>query len=260
MTNADLIVTRSLIGQAEDLAKEHELFKQQYVIAGRAALYGLLQKIMKLSEAFDASADKEDLIKLMRAQLLNDYGIKTQDNSSDASVLVRFVTRADRKAAHVYARAIESAKANGIKSTDFVNYVKEKGGIERIRCNGVDPAAAALTKKNELEARQNMWEFLRLRSELPFATFRLGMGKLPVERAECYLQYLVAVRRGDEYRIVSALDIDDEQELKLLAPLQQVVAERLAIDKEALEKMRRAVNSKKKVFENNQEIAEGEVK
>ena len=138
MPNKNLIVLNPLVSRAEDLAKEHEHIYKKYVVPGRLKLYGLLQKIMQLSEAIDASADKDQLINHMRIQLKNKHQIKTQDNSSAEAVLVRFVTRADRKSAHVYARSIETAKTNGVKSSDFVNYVKEKGGIERIREKGVE--------------------------------------------------------------------------------------------------------------------------
>lgn len=244
MENYNLVVTKSLIGQAEDLAKEHDQLNEKYIIAGRIALYELLQKIMKLSEAFDASVDKSDLIKLMRVDLQEKYGIKTQDNTSEASVLVRFITRAERKTTHVYARAIEAAKANGINSENFVEYVQQQGGIERIRATGVDPKTKSANEKAELEARQRLWEFLRLREEAPFARFKKSAGLLPGDRGAGSLQYFVAARRGDEYRVLSALDIDDELELKILAPLQNAVVEHLAKDPGALVKLRDSVKVK----------------
>ena len=245
MKNTNLVVTKSLIGQAEDLAKEHEVFNQQYVVAGRAALYGLLQKIMQLSEAFDSSSDKADLIKLMRVELQEKHGIKTQDNSSPDTVLVRYITRADRKTAHVYARAIETTKANGITSDGFIEYVQEQGGIERIRAIGVDPETKSAKQKAEFEAKQHLWEFLRLRSEAPFARFKRPEGVLPGDRGAGSLHYFVAARRGDEYRVLSALDINDELELKLLAPLQHAVEVQLEIDPDALVKLHDSIEAKK---------------
>lgn len=259
MTNKNLIVVKPLITQAEDLAKEHELIHQQYVVPGRLALYGLLQKIMQLSEAFDASPDKDDLIKFMRIKL-QESRIKTQDNTPADAVLVRFVTRADRKAAHVYARAIETAKANGVPSTDFIKFVQEQGGIERIRSNAANPKPAALSEQEARDVREAMWEFLRLRSEMPFARFKPSRGTLPGDRGPGVLQYLIASRNGDEYRVISALEVDDELEHKLLAPLQKAVAERMAKDKNALDKMRQAVDRIKNRSDELQDAPAGDGK
>lgn len=259
MKNANLVVTKSLIGQAEDLAREHEQFNQQYVIAGRSALYGLLQKIMQLSEAFDASSDKADLIKLMRVQLLNEYGIKTQDNSSDASVLVRFVTRADRKTAHVYARAIEAAKANNINADKFIEYIVQQGGIERIRAIGVDQEVKKAEKALEVKQTEDMWEFLRIRAENPFATFKLKEGK-----GECHgtteLHYFVAQKKDGEYRVIVEIPIDDEKEEILLKPIKEGVAKQLERNPEALFMLRKAIESKKLKLNYNSVAQEGDEK
>lgn len=259
MKNTNLVVTKSLIGQAEDLAKEHELLNQQYVVAGRAALYGLLQKIMELSEAFDASSDKEDLIKLMRVQLLNDYGIKTQDNSSDASVLVRFVTRADRKTTHVYARAIESAKANNIKADKFVEYVLQQGGIERIRAIGVDPEVKKAEKELDTKQTQDMWEFLRIRSEAPCATFELTNGKGEWHGTSA-LHYFVAHKKAGQYQVIAELLVDDEKEAALLQPFKEAVAKQLQKDPESLVKLKKAIEAKKLKLSDSNVAQTGEEK
>ena len=57
VTSGNLVVTKTLIGQAEDLAAEHEAFNTNYVIGGRQALYSLLGKIAALVEQFDAAVD-----------------------------------------------------------------------------------------------------------------------------------------------------------------------------------------------------------
>lgn len=259
MKNTNLVVTKSLIGHAEDLAREHELFNQQYVVAGRAALYGLLQKIMQLSEAFDASPDKEDLIKLMRVQLLNDYGIKTQDNSSDASVLVRFVTRADRKTAHVYARAIESAKANNIKANKFVEYVLQQGGIERIRAIGVDPEVKKAEKELDTRQMQDMWEFLRIRSEAPCATFELRNGKGEWHGTSA-LHYFVAHKKGDQYQVIAEILVEDENEDAILQPFKEAVAQQLEKDPDSLVKLRKTIEDKKLKLSDNNVAQTGEEK
>jgi 2-methylaconitate cis-trans-isomerase PrpF len=138
VTSGNLVVTKTLIGQAEDLAAEHEAFNTNYVIGGRQALYSLLGKIAALVEQFDAAVDKDELLEIVRTQLQEQYGIKTQHNTSDITVLVRYITPADRKTAHVYTRAIETARANQIAPAHFAGYLEQAGGVERIRAVNVN--------------------------------------------------------------------------------------------------------------------------
>jgi len=130
-----VVITKTLIGQADDLAIEHEHFHGQYIVAGRKALYELLGKIYALSGHLNAAVDREDQVELLRVELANKYGIRTQEILPITTVLVRYITRADRKTAHVYARAIEIARANAIASDNFAKYVEQAGGIERIRAD-----------------------------------------------------------------------------------------------------------------------------
>ena len=128
-------VSKTLIAQADDLALEHERFHTNYVIAGRMALYALLGKIYELVLKVESSSDCDFFIGQMRKSLKSKHSIRTQDNSSTAAIVVRYVTRADRKTAHVYARAIEAAKASQVPAVGFSDYVDEQGGVEKIRSN-----------------------------------------------------------------------------------------------------------------------------
>ena len=123
----------SLIDEAKALAKEHENFYETHVVGGRRALYELLGKIMKLTEEFDKSTNSENLYKLIRNELRQKYQIKIQDNTSNVNALVRYITRSDRKAAHIYTRVIEVAKSKKVPATSLPAYIKAKGGVEKIR-------------------------------------------------------------------------------------------------------------------------------
>lgn len=214
----NLVVTKSLIGQAEDLAKEHEQFNENFVVAGRLALYGLLQKILKLSEDFDASKDKDDLIKLLRVKLKEQYGIKTQDNTSDTSVLVRFITRAERKAAHVYARAIEAAKASGVTSDRFIGYVQAQGGIERLRALSAEQVEAEDAKDAlKQEKLELTFKYLNARSKMPFASFEAPKAFDSIQNKNCGFEIVICVQRGGKYHVLSKLPAEPDLEDYCLA-------------------------------------------
>lgn len=204
-----LSITNTLISQAKDLAAEHELFNEQYVISGRKALYGLLAKIYALVERFDQSIDKADLIKMMRKNLHEQYGIKTQDNTSATTVLVRYITRADRKTAHVYARAIESAQENCIKAEDFAAYVERSGGVERIRAIGASADAADVKQALEEEMLALTHAFLGARTEMPFAEFDAPKAFDGIYSKSCTYELVIcSLGTSGKYNVIGKLPAD----------------------------------------------------
>ncbi len=126
--------------------------------------------------------------------MASQYGIRTQENTSDTTVLVRYITRADRKTAHVYSRAIEAARANAIASSDFALYVEQAGGIERIRSNAAISAAPIIASESLSEQIEEMLriarEYLRARSELPIASFKLSRKSLIIQSDAALKHYI----------------------------------------------------------------------
>jgi len=245
MKNQIVKATKSLVQQADDLTKEHESFYEAHVVGGRKALYGLLQKIMALSESFDASPDKEHLIKFLRSELAEKHAIKTQENSSDISVLVRYITRADRKTTHVYAKAIEAAKQLNVKSEKFIEFVERAGGIEHLRSIGaVSDKSSTKAIANEL-AESNLWEFVRIRAQQPFATIKAIKGEFPGKAGSSYLHFFAAVQLPGRYEVITEVPVDEATELNLLDYLKQQVALALIDDPEAFAKLQRGIDDNK---------------
>ena len=202
----NLVATKTLIGQAEDLAAEHEAFNTNYVIGGRKALYSLLGKIAVLVERFDTAVDKDDLIKIVRKKLQEQFGIKTQENTSDVTVLVRYITRADRKTAHVYARAIETARANQIAPVNVAGYLEQQGGIEQIRSIGVDMQATEAFQESEKEQIKLAHEFLNARTEIPFASFEAPKAFRGIYNKNCSYEYVIcSLGPNGQYNVIGKL-------------------------------------------------------
>ena len=218
-SKGSLVLTKSLISHADDLAREHEEFNDRYIISGRKALYELLGKIYALAEQLDGRIDKEDQVITLRKVLSEKYGIRTQENTSDTTVLVRYITQADRKTAHVYSRAIETARLNNVDSSKFARYVEQAGGVERIRADNATPEITY----QEVEAIENDREFrlelarkyLTARTELPLTSFSLGKRYKETQRASTFKQFIGYERNG-RYYVLAQQDVDDVQELKLV--------------------------------------------
>lgn len=218
-TNSNLQIAKTLMGQADNLALEHENFHDHYIIGGRTALYELLGKIYALAEQLDQAVDKEDQIALLKTTLAHKHGIRTQENTSDTTVLVRYITKADRKTAHVYSRAIESARQNGIANGNFVSYVEQAGGVERIRSNAV--AATEGEEKGEIseDELEDMLDltrdYLRARSELPLASFKSPKDVHKEVENSSLTHFICHERNGRQY-VLAQRSISKEQEAAIV--------------------------------------------
>ena len=256
------LVTKSLIGQAEDLAAEHEAFNANYVIGGRKALYNLLGKIAVLVEQFDASVDKAELIKIVRKNLQEQYGIKTQENTSDVTVLVRYITRADRKTAHVYARAIETARANQVAPAQFSEYLEQAGGVERIRANGVDCEGGDLSKSSQHEKLEIIRKYLNARRDFPLASIKFsGKQGLQADRSGD-LNILVCSSLNGRYYVLAKLVPDVALERNVLEGLAQKLPDNLKQARKDVERFytkamkKRSSASLKLMIKRRPEVAE----
>ena len=211
-----LIITKTLVCQADDLAEEHEQFNTSYIVAGRIALYELLAKMYGLYRQLEASPEKPELLEDMRFKLAKTYQIRTQVNTTDLGLLVRYITRADRKTAHVYARAIETAITNEIGLDDFVTYIQNQGGIEQMRAFGADVNFKRLEVNDMNEKLEIAKQHLLAVAEKPLAEIELNQS-MNVFGQGCFYDYFVGVRTGGKkYRIVGKINADKDFETKVL--------------------------------------------
>jgi hypothetical protein len=127
----------SLIAEADEVAKEHESYHEQYVVSANEVLYRLLANMLQVCLDVDASGDADRVVKEMRSKLKSDFGIKTQANSRTSSIVVRYIVRSSRRTAHVYGRVIEVAMANNINAEQLPDFIRDRGGIEEIRLSVV---------------------------------------------------------------------------------------------------------------------------
>lgn len=208
-----LTVSKSLIDQADDLALEHENFNTHYVIGGRAALYALLQKIYELVLKLETSPDQSFFIQQMRKHLKKKHDIRTQENSSPTSIVVRYITRADRKTAHVYAKAIEAAISTNVPALEFSDYVEEQGGVEKIRAsNAKTPNKSKQPLLNTLGVQCDVLDYLDSKSEFPLASFELKDDVKELQDQE--FEVFVCRKRHGHYLVLDKLEFADEEDLE----------------------------------------------
>lgn len=98
----------------------------------RQATYGLLVELLAFVEELDKRTDLSDVLAAMKLQLWNNWKLKTQENTSDLGVIVKYITRTKRKNAHMYARVLEEARKEKATSANLLSYIDVRGGINKI--------------------------------------------------------------------------------------------------------------------------------
>lgn len=131
-------------------AKSYDEFDVKNTATKNSKLYQLLADISKFAENVKAQPNVEDIIKGMRHKLSNEFDIKTQANSPVLNIIVRYVTRTNRKNACIYARVLKVAEAKNIKSTELEEFITNKQGIQNVRPD--------LTEKQELKKAERIKE------------------------------------------------------------------------------------------------------
>ena len=112
--------------------KSYDEFDTKNTEAKNSKLYKLLADIQAFAENVKAQPNLDDIIKGMRHKLVNEFDIKTQANSPALNIIVRYVTRTNRKNACVYARVLKVAEARNIKSTELEGFIISKNGIQNV--------------------------------------------------------------------------------------------------------------------------------
>jgi len=213
--------TKTLIRQADELALEHESFHTNYVVAGRIALYELLGKIYALSLRLDSDSDRVEQVNIMRSVLAKRYGIRTQDNTPNLTVLVRYITRTDRKTAHVYARVIQSARESGVLPMNMAGFIEHHGGVERIRAastSGIDQDLA--DEKIELTEK-----LLTVMTNSPIARFVQDKKWDALANQNCVYDFYISTRVGNENYVLAKIPSDLDYEKAAIKQLSKYVCE-----------------------------------
>lgn len=239
--NQLVVVNKSLISQAEELATEHDLFNDKYIITGRRKLYELLSKIMGLAEQFEASLDRDDLFFNLRYKL-KEANIKVQENTSNVALLVKYITRADRKTAHVYTRAIETAMACHYKAVELPQAIASAGGLEKLRLAAVDDEKVTAKQKLEDESLELTRTYLQSRGHFPFARFAAPKQFENIYNNNCEFEYVVCTISNGQYNVVCKLPAEVELENYVLKRLSVNLCQDMDLARESISKMRIKAN------------------
>ena len=153
-------INQVIITHADSLAQRHASYVSEFVTRANTELYEILAEIHKLYEQVQSSKQRDKLVKKIRQHLKSSHNIKTQANTKTTALVVKLVTRANRKTSHVYSRVLEVALAAGVKSDCLVEFIKLKGGIDKVRMAVDSAEAISLHKASEKNLQQQLREQL----------------------------------------------------------------------------------------------------
>lgn len=231
--------------------------EQKYFTAGRKKLLETLGETYGLYRRIKQSDVSEETFDSFAATLKAAFKIATHNDTPDATTMVKllYVHMTD-KTAHLYARAIQFAYMYEVEEADFHNFIKEVGGLEKIRKAYAMVLAADKGKKNVREFNIDEVTTLNFLASIP--TFKVvpltsqEANQIPQDDLKyCYL--LAHVDPMNELEIIAPIPISPQLQKLMLSSITQAtqnnnewqsLREKIASHTTAKEKEREA---KKKV-------------
>ena len=212
---------RAFLTQGECLAIKHENYVTHYVTRANGELYLLLAEIMELAECIFATKNVTQIVKEMRKELKYTHNIKTQRNSSELSIIVRFVTRTSRKNALIYSQVLAKAISLNVTSAELAEYIEDNGGINKIREKSSVSLTSDQSKKLASIHTYYANKLLEARAkESPYATFEIDKARTSeLYDVSCHSQYVYMVCKKDglgKFTAIDAIAMDQDLEKRIL--------------------------------------------
>ena len=222
----------NVINAGDKLHGQYKAYESQYVHRAHEELYGLLSMILVYVRKTFQNNNVEEVVRAVRRQLKDKYNIKTTKKTDDVGVLIRLVLRgAHRKTLHTYGRVITQAMNNNVASEDLADYIKENGGIEKLRVGAIEAATKAEYDKQQLLGNLHMSKFavdlLNANAANALATFEIDKAldsRMHDTANRCEFRYMVCTYNG-KYSVVDMVPMDKELESQLLARIANKKAE-----------------------------------
>jgi hypothetical protein len=190
------------------LAEKEKKYHEQYVKNSNAELYKLLEEVMAFTEEVLAEKHVTSIISGMRHTMKHSLRINTQSNTPMVSVVVRYVIRTSRKNACVYARVIERAISEGIKSNGLAQYIIDNQGIDNIRKAAVNAAKTTSDANNIEKLAKNNKEIAAY--GISYLQHRVGTGMSKFKLDSKYDSKLIDKSRFTEYKYFACKNISGE--------------------------------------------------
>ena len=214
---------QGVLAKGNELAEKYaaaEEDKIEFKNKSHQVTYDLLVEVLAYVEELDKRTDINDVLAAMKTQLKREWKIKTQENSSDMTVIVKYITRTKRKNAHMYARVLEEARRHKATSATLLKYIETRGGINKIVAGS---KAKNISNKERLHNAYSRYA----QAKLCHQQHAGGMGKIKLtdkqknyhydSRDNAHFVYAFCKIEGDELVVVDFVPfVNKEDEKKYL--------------------------------------------
>ena len=219
MRKSEKIVIEQVLCEGNVLADKQADFNENYIVKANDILYNLLADIMAFADMVMVSPHKLSILSKMRMVLSKEYKIKTQRNSPDILILVKYVVRTNRKNAHVYARVLELAYKSDVMPEELPEFIRQHGGIDRIRESNVSIEASAKKKTRDEFEIKFIKALLHEKAATPITDFKISeewRSKVHDSKGAGEFFYPICVNVLGGYKVVGVVPMDMDFEKQIL--------------------------------------------
>ena len=121
----------TFIKVCDELAEKNNVYNENYIKRGHAALYELLSEIYAVGIEIKNSLYKDYIIEELR-EVLKERDIKTQLNTPLMKIVIRYIVGSNRQTAAHYSRVLNVAMEENIPPEELAEYISRRGGISLI--------------------------------------------------------------------------------------------------------------------------------
>jgi hypothetical protein len=118
--------------ECNQLSQQVYDYHEEYIVRGHQALYRLLADIYAFALKVQLSEYRSH-IHVAMVSALRERKIKVQENTSEMTVLVKYIVGPDRRKAANFARVLEIALKENLSAKDLPSYIERRGGIAQIQ-------------------------------------------------------------------------------------------------------------------------------
>ena len=219
MKQSEKVVVEQVLAEGNFLAEKQADFNEHFIVKANDVLYSLLADIMAFTDMVMVSPHKLSILSKMRMVLSKEYKIKTQRNSSDILILVKYVVRTNRKNAHVYARVLDLAYKSDVMPDELPDFIREHGGIDRIRESNVSVEAVAIKKTQDEYRIKFIKALLHEKAATPITDLKIPeewRSKVHDSRGVSEFFYPICVNVLGGYKVVGVVPMDLDFEKQIL--------------------------------------------
>ncbi len=184
-----IIEAKAILGKYKRLQAATRELTYKYL----TQTYALYRRIIK-SEAAKITFES------IEASLWNDYKIKTHYDSHRASIILKWVFDGlSDKTVHLYSRCFQLANGYDVEEADFTDFIKQMGGMEKIRkaYATVIAADAGTWRPADIQDAENSASLNELLRKKPLTVVQLASGEGALFKNDMFGYYCLVVAHID---------------------------------------------------------------